>query len=223
MAFRDRQEAGKVLASKLFNYSGKSNVVVLGLARGGIPVAHEVAKALNAPLDVFVVRKLGVPGQKEFAMGAIASGKVRVLNEDVIKVLSIPDEVIESVAAVEEVELARREQRYRDNRVPIAVQDKMVVLVDDGLATGSTMRAAVMALRRLNPARIVVAVPVGSPSTCEEFKEEVDEIVCATTPKRFHAVGQWYVEFSQTSDEEVRELLSAMQLTHDVNCSKLRS
>jgi predicted phosphoribosyltransferase len=208
ISFRDRREAGRVLASKLSSYAGRSDVVVLGLPRGGVPVAFEVAKILKVPLDVFVVRKLGVPGHEELAMGATATGKVRVLNEDVIKRLAIPDEVIESVATGEERELARRERRYRENRTPVAVDGKTVVLVDDGLATGSTMRAAVLALRARNPANLVVAVPVAASEACEDFKNKVDEIVCATTPEPFHAVGQWYKEFSPTSDEEVCELLS---------------
>ena len=207
MSFHDRREAGRVLATKLIKYRGNPDVVVLGLPRGGVPVAFEVAKALEAPLDVFVVRKLGVPRHEELAMGATASGKVRVLNEDVIQPLGISDEVIDSVAAIEERELERRESQYRDNRIPVAVERKTVILIDDGLATGSTMRAAVLALRRRNPSRLIVAVPVAAASTCEEFKDEVDEIVCATTPEPFLAVGQWYEEFSQTSDDEVRELL----------------
>lgn len=195
-----------MLASKLSSYAGRSDVVVLGLPRGGVPVAFEVAKILKVPLDVFVVRKLGVPGHEELAMGATATGKVCVLNEDVIKRLAISDEVIESVATGEERELARRERQYRQTRRPVAVDGKTVILVDDGLATGSTMRAAVLALRARNPANLVVAVPASE--ACEDFKNKVDEIVCATTPEPFHAVGQWYKEFSPTSDEEVCELLS---------------
>jgi putative phosphoribosyl transferase len=208
ITFRDRREAGRLLASKLSAYAGRPDVVVLGLPRGGVPVAFEVAKILKVPLDVFVVRKLGVPGDEELAMGATATGKVRVLNEDVIKRLAIPDEVIESVATGEERELARRERQYRENRTPVAVNGKTVILVDDRLATGSSMRAAVLALKRGNPAHVVVAVPVAASETCEDFKNEVDKIVCATTPEPFFAVGQSYKEFSQTSDEEVCELLS---------------
>jgi putative phosphoribosyl transferase len=207
MLFRDRAEAGQFLASKLTRYGRRPDVVVLGLARGGIPVAFEVAKALQAPLDVFIVRKLGVPGHEELAMGAVASGGIRVQNDEVIKALRISDETIAAVAAKEEREIERREQRYRGNRPPCAVEGKTIVLVDDGLATGSSMRAAVLALKRRNPARIVVAVPVAAISTCEEFKDEVDEIVCATTPEPFFAVGQWYKEFSQTTDDEVQEFL----------------
>jgi putative phosphoribosyl transferase len=180
---------------------------VLALPRGGVPVAYEVAKKLNAPLDVFLVRKLGVPGHEELAMGAIASGGVRVLNEDIVKYLRIPDEVIDATAAVELRELERREQAYRDDRPPPDVKDRVVILIDDGLATGSTMRAAAASLRLQKPGRIVVAVPVSSPETCEEFRSEVDEIVCAVTPENFQGVGLWYEDFSQTSDEEVRELL----------------
>jgi putative phosphoribosyl transferase len=207
ISFRDRREAGQLLASKLSSYAGRSDVVVLGLPRGGVPVAFEVAKILKVPLDVFVVRKLGVPGDEELAMGATATGKVRVLNEDVIKRLGIPDEVIESVATGEERELARRERQYRQNRTPVEVDGKTVILVDDGLATGATMHAAVLALRRRNPAHLVVAVPVAASETCEDFENEV-EIVCATMPEPFYAVGRWYKEFSPTSDEEVCELLS---------------
>jgi putative phosphoribosyl transferase len=180
---------------------------VLGLPRGGVPVAFEVAKALAAPLDVFIVRKLGVPGQEELAMGATATGNVRVLNEGLIRDLAISEETIASVAAKEERELQRREQLYRGDRMPLRISGKNVILVDDGLATGSTMRAAVLALRRLGPARIIVAVPVAAGSSCEEFKDEVDEIVCATTPEPFYSVGQWYERFSQTTDEEVQDFL----------------
>jgi putative phosphoribosyl transferase len=208
MLFRDRTEAGKFLASKLTRYTGRPDVIVLGLPRGGVPVAFEVAKALEAPLDVFIVRKLGVPGHEELAMGAVASGKIRVLNEEIVRALRISDETIEVVTAKEEREIERRERLYRGNRPPYTVAGKTVILVDDGLATGSTMRAAVLALKRRSPARLVVAVPVAAASTCEEFKDEVDETVCATTPEPFFAVGQWYREFSQTTDEEVQEVLS---------------
>ena len=180
---------------------------MLALPRGGVPVAHEVAQALNAPLDVFLVRKLGVPGHEELAMGAIATGGVRVVNEEIISYLGIPDEVIDSIAAIEQRELERREQAYRDDRPAPDVKDRVVILIDDGLATGSTMRAAAASLRLQKPARIVVAVPVSSPQTCEEFRSEVDEIVCAVTPQHFQGVGLWYDNFSQISDEEVRELL----------------
>jgi predicted phosphoribosyltransferase len=205
--FRDRTEAGKLLAAKLSQYAGRPDILVLALPRGGVPVGHEVARALHAPMDVFIVRKLGVPGHEEFAMGAVATGGVRVLNEQVVNALGIPDYVIEAVAAWEQRELERRERLYRGNRPPPGVRGKTVILIDDGLATGSTMLAAVQALRKLGPARIVVAVPVASPDTCELLKSEVDEIVCAATPEPFYAVGLWYQDFSQTTDEEVRELL----------------
>jgi putative phosphoribosyl transferase len=210
MLFCDRTDAGRLLARSLAHYAGRVDTVVLGLPRGGVPVAFEVAKALAAPLDVFIVRKLGVPGQEELAMGATASGNVRVLNEGLIRDLAISEETIASVAAKEERELQRREQLYRGGRMPLQISGKNVILVDDGLATGSTMRAAVLALRRLSPARIVVAVPVAAGSSCEEFKDEVDEIVCATTPEPFYSVGQWYERFSQTTDEEVQDFLRRM-------------
>jgi putative phosphoribosyl transferase len=208
MRFRDRTEAGQALAAKLMFYGGRADTLVLGLPRGGVPVAFEVAAALHLPLDVFVVRKLGVPGQEELAMGATASGRVRVLNEEVIKELDITDRAIEGVAAREEEELERRERLYRGERAPLDVKGKTVILVDDGLATGSTMRAAVLALKRQAPARIVAAAPVAAPSTCEELREEVDEVVCAATPEPFYSVGQWYEDFSQTSDREIQDLLS---------------
>jgi predicted phosphoribosyltransferase len=207
MLFQDRFEAGRLLASRLSHLANRSDVVVLALPRGGVPVGFEVAKALNAPLDVFVVRKLGVPGHKELAMGAIASGGVRVLNEDVVRALGIPDELVEMVVAEEERELERREREYRDGRPPTDVRGRTVILVDDGLATGSSMRVAAVALKQKNPAQIVVAVPVASPDTCAEFESEVDQVICAVTPQPFRAVGQWYKDFSQTSDEEVRDLL----------------
>jgi predicted phosphoribosyltransferase len=207
MLFQNRFEAGRLLASKLRHLANRSDLVVLALPRGGVPVGFEVARELNAPLDVFVVRKLGVPGQKEFAMGAIASGGIRILNEDVVQTLGIPEEVIDTVAAEEERELERREREYRDGRPPVDVRGRTVVLVDDGLATGSSMRVAVLALRKKSPARIIVAVPVAAPATCAEFQSEVDEVICTVTPEPFLAVGQWYTDFSQTSDEEVRDLL----------------
>lgn len=206
--YRDRLEAGRILATKLTAYADRKDVVVLALPRGGVPVAFEVAKALQAPLDVFVVRKLGVPGHEELAMGAIATGGVCVLNEHVVLMLAIPDSVIEEVAERERKELERREQLYRDDLPPPDVRDRIVILVDDGLATGSTMRAAAAALRKQQPARIVVAVPVAAPVVCDEFKTEVDEIVCASTPEPFFGVGYWYEDFSQTSDEEVHDLLA---------------
>jgi putative phosphoribosyl transferase len=207
MLFQDRYEAGRVLASRLMQYANQPDVVVLALPRGGVPVGYEVAKALNVPLDVFVVRKLGVPGHEELAMGAIASGGVRVLNEDVVRALGIPESLIDRIAEREQRELERREQEYREGRPPLDVRGRTVILVDDGLATGSSMRVAAMALKQLRPARVIVAVPVASPATCAEFQSVVDQVVCAVTPEPFWAVGQWYEDFSQTSDEEVRELL----------------
>ncbi len=206
-AFPNRAEAGRVLAEKLENYVGRSDVVVLGLPRGGVPVAYEVAQRLGAPLDVFVVRKLGVPGFEELAAGAIASGGVRVLNEDVVRALPNADQLIESVTEKETVELERREQTYRDGRPAPELRNRVVILVDDGLATGATMRAALAALRQRGVAKIVVAAPVGAPDTCRELEREADETICAICPEFFHAVGQYYEDFSQTSDEEVRELL----------------
>ena len=205
--FRDRAEAGRILAEKLVAYAGRPDVLVLALPRGGVPVAFEVTRALDVPLDVFVVRKLGVPGHEELAMGAIASGGVRVLNEDVIQALHPPFRVIEAVAARELEELGRRERSYRGDRPALQVRGGTVILVDDGLATGSTMRAAVKALRRLGPDRIVVAVPTAAPSTCTELGLEADECICCITPDPFYAVGVWYEDFSQTTDREVRDLL----------------
>lgn len=209
--FRDRGEAGRLLAAKLSAYANRPDVLVLALPRGGVPVAYEVARALGAPLDVFVVRKLGVPGYEELAMGAVATGGVRVLNDRIVNGLGIPGYIIDAVAAQEQQELARRERLYRGGRPPPDVRGRTVILVDDGLATGATMHAAVQALRQLQPARIVVAVPTASPDTCEELRAEVDEVICAITPEPFQAVGRWYEDFSQTTDEEVRELLGRRQ------------
>jgi predicted phosphoribosyltransferase len=206
--FRDRTDAGRQLASLLASYAGRADVVVLGLPRGGVPVAAAVATRLQAPLDVFVVRKLGVPGHDELAMGAIASGGVRVLNRGVISDLNIPDEEIERVTERESDELHRRITAYRQDRLSPQLAGKVVIVVDDGLATGSTMRAAVAALRSLGPSRIVVAVPVGSPITCADLADEADEVVCARTPRLFHAVGQWYDDFLPTTDDEIRDLLA---------------
>jgi predicted phosphoribosyltransferase len=205
--YRDRTEAGRCLAEKLADYAGRPDVLVLALPRGGVPVAYEVARALDAPLDVFLVRKLGVPGHEELALGAIATGGVRLLNAGVVHSLGIPHKVIAQVAASEQAELERRAQEYRGDRPPPDVRGKTVILVDDGLATGVSMRAAVAALRQGQPARVVVAVPIASPSVSDEFREEVDEVVCARTPDPFYAVGMWYNDFSQTTDEEVRDLL----------------
>ena len=189
-------------------YAGRPEVLVLALPRGGVPVAFEVALSLGAPLDIFLVRKLGVPGQEELAMGAIATGGLRVVNDSVVRHLDIAPELIDAVAAREQGELERRERAYRDERPAPDVRGRTVILVDDGLATGSTMRAAALALRQQGPARVVVAVPVASREACEEFRDEVDDIVCASTPEPFMGVGRWYEDFSQTTDEEVRSLLA---------------
>jgi predicted phosphoribosyltransferase len=210
--FKDRKDAGEFLAQKLSAYRNRNDVVVLALPRGGVPVAYQVAKALNAPLDVFVVRKLGLPGFEEFAMGAIASGGIRVLNEAVVSHLRIPVDVIDKITATEFTELERRERLYRGTRAPVDITGQTVIIVDDGLATGSTMRAAVKALRIKNPKKIVVAVPVGARETCDSFRHEVDTIaVCAITPEPFNAVGLWYRNFSQTTDAEVQQLLREAQ------------
>jgi putative phosphoribosyl transferase len=211
--FRDRTEAGQLLATQLAAYAKRQDVLVLALPRGGVPVAFEVARALHAPLDVIVVRKLGVPGQEELAMGAIATGGVRILNNDVVQFLIIPDEVINKVAAHEQQELERRERLYRGNRPAYDVHGRIVILVDDGIATGATMHAAIAALKQRQPNRIILAVPVVAPSTCKEFSEEVDELVCVKQPEPFIAVGYWYRQFSQTSDEEVSSLLE--QANHE--------
>jgi putative phosphoribosyl transferase len=205
--FKNRRQAGQILARKLSRYANREDVLVLALPRGGVPVAFEVARALHAPLDVFLVRKLGLPQHEELAMGAIASGGVRVLNEDVVNGLRVPPQMIEEVAARETQELVRREMLYRGDRPAPRVEGKTVILIDDGLATGSTMRAAAEAIRQQHPAKVVVAVPVAAASTCDEFRARVDEIVCAATPEPFHAVGLWYDQFDQTTDREVHELL----------------
>lgn len=207
--FRDRRHAGAVLASRLQQLADSPDLVVLALPRGGVPVAHEVAVALGAPMDVFVVRKLGLPAHPELAMGAIASGGVRVMNEDVIALYRPSAAAIEAVTRAELAELQRREQAYRNGRQPLPVDGRTVILVDDGLATGSTMRAAVTAIRRLRPARVIVAVPVGARETCAAVREVADDVVCALVPEVFSAVGLWYIDFSQTTDDEVRHLLSA--------------
>lgn len=214
MLFRDRSEAGRQLATKLTKYARRPDVLVFGLPRGGVPVAFEVAQALHVPLDVFLVRKLGVPGHEELAMGAIATGGVRVMNDDVVRRLRISDQAIEAIVAEEQEELDRRQRLYRDDRPLPNVRGRTVILVDDGLATGSTMRAAIAALRQQDPARIVVAVPVGATDTCEEFATEADETVCARTPEPFYAVGLWYDDFSQTTDDEVHDLLERAQHDH---------
>jgi predicted phosphoribosyltransferase len=211
--FRDRRAAGRRLAAALGRYAGRPDVVVLALPRGGVPVAHEVARALGAPLDVFVVRKLGVPGHEELAMGALATPGVRVLNEPVVRGLGIPPHVIDAVARQEEAELARRERLYRGDRPPLDVRGQTVILVDDGLATGATMHAAVRALRQRQPARIVVAVPTAAAEACEALETEADDVVCAVTPEPFYSVGLWYDDFEQTTDDEVRALLDESRQT----------
>ncbi len=207
MRYRDRTEAGRRLAEKLAAYRNRPDVLVLGLPRGGVVVACEVARALGAPLEVFVVRKLGAPGQEELAMGAIASGGVRVLNPSVVELWGIPAQVIEEVAEQEQRELERRERLYRGSRPPLQIAGRTVILVDDGIATGSTMRAAVAALRALQPARLVVAAPVAAPQACELLEGEADEVVCDFTPEPFYSVGLWYFDFPQNTDEQIRELL----------------
>src|SRR5437870_379350 len=214
-AFANRTEAGRLLAEKLEKYANRNDVIVFGLPRGGVPVAYEVAKRLHVPLDVFIVRKLGVPGFEELAAGAIASGGVRVLNQDVMRAIPYADEAIEAVTAKETAELERREQLYREGRPPPELRDRIVILVDDGLATGATMRAAVKALRERGVAKIVVAVPVAPPDTCHEVEQLADETICLSTPPFFQAVGQYYEDFSQTTDEDVRELLS--QAAQDIS------
>ena len=214
MRFRDREEAGDLLGRELARrLERRDDVVVLALPRGGVPVAYGVARALDVPLDVFIVRKLGVPGHEELAMGAIASGGVRVLNRDVLDYMPVPQRMIDAVAAREQQELERREREYRGARPPLDVKDKTVIVVDDGLATGSTMRAAVAALRKMEPRRIIIAVPVAAESTCRDFRAEgiADDVVCLRTPEPFQAVGLWYSDFTQTSDDEVHALLSRGQ------------
>jgi putative phosphoribosyl transferase len=209
--YDNRRQAGVELAARLVDkFGGRDNVIVLALPRGGVPVAYEIARALHARLDIFLVRKLGLPGHPELAMGAIASGGVRVLNDDVVSWYRVPQPVIDQVTLDEQAELERRERAYRDGRSPVALDGRVVILVDDGLATGSTMKAAVQAVRTHAPSRIVVAVPVGAPDTCRQFADVADEIVCARAPERFQAVGQWYRDFSQTTDDEVRDLLQSV-------------
>ncbi|HEY5611217.1 MAG TPA: phosphoribosyltransferase [Thermoanaerobaculia bacterium] len=205
--YRNREEAGRVLARALGHYAGRPDVVLLALPRGGVPIAFEVAEALDAPLDVFVVRKLGVPGHEELAMGAIATGDTRVLNHGVIRDLAISSALIDEVTVAERRELERREKKYRGERPPLDLRGRTVILIDDGLATGSTMRAAIAAVRQKSPTKIVVGVPVAPTDACEDLNGEVDEIVCARTPEPFYAVGLWYEEFDQTTDEEVHDLL----------------
>ncbi len=207
MKFHNRIQAGKMLGESLIDYANHENLLVLALPRGGVPVGWEIAKALNAPLDVCIVRKIGVPGQKELAMGAIGAGGVRVFNRDVIATLGIDRDVIETVVSQELEELKRREQIYRGSAPPIKVENKTVILVDDGIATGATIRAAIAVLKQQKPSKIVVAIPVASASTYRELESEVDEVVCLQTPEFFSAIGFWYEDFSQTSDQEVCEIL----------------
>ncbi len=204
---RDRTEGGRLLAGQLMKFAHRPDVLVLALPRGGVPVAYEIATALGVPLDVFIVRKLGVPSQPELAMGAIATGGVRVLNEELLRHLPIPDEVIETVAAREQQELERRERAYRGHRPLPDVTGRTVILVDDGIATGTSLRAAVDALRQLQPAQIIVAVPVAPPSTCRKLQGQVDELFCLFTPEPFLSVGYWYEDFTPTTDEEVSDLI----------------
>ena len=206
--FHDRTDAGRAVAAELTAYAGRSDLLVLALPRGGVPVAYEVARALGAPLDVFLVRKLGLPGHEEFAMGAIASGGIRLINEEVVREFGVTDAEIAAVSAAEERELERRQRQYRRDRPDLEIEGRTVMLVDDGLATGATMHAAVLALRQERPARIIVAVPVAAAETCDAFREIADDIVCAETPAPFYAVGLWYEDFSQTTDEEVQDLLN---------------
>jgi len=214
--FKDRRDAGRILARKLSAYAGQTDVIVLALPRGGVPVAYEVALALNAPLDIFLVRKLGLPGREELAIGAIASGGIRVLNEDIIRVLSVPEEVINIAVRNELQELERREHTYRGNRPAPDLRDRKVILIDDGLATGASMRAAVVGVRAQHPARLVIAVPAAAPELCNAFQFEVDEMVCAMTPEPFYGLSRWYEDFSQTTDAEVRMFLEEAnhQLLH---------
>jgi putative phosphoribosyl transferase len=218
--FEDRFDAGGFLAGKLRHYADRRDVVVLALPRGGVPVAYEIAHALGAPLDIFVVRKLGAPGYEELAMGAIATGGVRVFNEEVIHHLGVSQNWIDASIREQEEELRRREQLYRGDRPPVALEGRTCILVDDGLATGASMRAAVRALRQHRPAAIVVAVPIGSRDTCDQFRSEVDEVVCGRTPEPFHAVGAWYRDFTQTTDDEVRDLLD--RAAHERRVQRVR-
>jgi predicted phosphoribosyltransferase len=212
LPFRDRREAGRALADRLAHYHGRPNLLVLALPRGGVAVGFEVARALHAPLDVFVVRKLGFPGHEEYAMGAIASGGVRVMNP--VAGLEVSPDELAAVVAREQDELVRREHLYRGDRPPVSVRGRDVIVVDDGLATGSTMRAAVQAIRQQHPARLTVAVPVGAPGTCSELSAEADEVVCAAMPHPFRAVGLWYEDFPQATDDEVHDLLEEARREH---------
>ncbi len=215
--FRNRTEAGQLLARRLVRYANRKGVIVLGLPRGGVPVAYEVARALNAPLDVFIVRKLGVPNHRELAMGAIATGGVRVINNDVVENLGLSQLAIDAVAAEEQKELARRETAYRGDRPAPTIHGQTVLLIDDGIATGSTMRAAIQAVSKQSPARLVVAVPTIAASSYRLFEPLVDELIALMTPEDFHAVGQWYEDFGQTTDEEVTHLLASASYGNEVS------
>ena len=209
MYFRDRTEAGQVLARRLQQYKNQPDVLILGLPRGGVPVAYEVARDLNAPLDVFIVRKLGVPGHEELGMGAIATGGVRTLHEGIIREIGISPQTIEAVSAREQAELERRERLYRGDRPAPTIKGRTVVIVDDGLATGSTMKAAIQAVRQQDPRQVIVAVPTAPSETCEQLKESADHVVCALTPEPFFSVGGSYADFTQITDGEVRDLIAS--------------
>ncbi len=206
--FANRTEAGKLLADALSGYTGRSDILILALPRGGVPVAYEVAKALFAPMDLWLVRKLGVPGQEELALGALAGKNIRVLNYDIIDFLNIDETVIDTIVAREQAELERRNRLYRQGKPPPAIEGKTIIIIDDGLATGATMRVAISSLRQAGAARIIAAVPVGAASTCDKIEEEADQLICLHTPEPFYGVGQWYNDFSQTSDDEVLALLN---------------
>ncbi len=212
MIFKDRRDAGKQLAKALIHYANQPDVMVLALPRGGVPVAYEIAVALNVSLDVFVVRKLGVPTHEELAMGAIASGGTLIVNRNIVEAFGVGESRLEQVAQRELMELTRREKVFRGEREPFVVEDKKIILVDDGLATGASMRAAIAALKSLRPARLMVAVPTGPQEVCRKIEGEVDEIVCLTQPEPYESVGTWYVDFTQTDDSEVRELLSRVEM-----------
>ncbi len=220
LPYEDRHHAGRVLAEKLAHYRGRPNLLVLALPRGGVAVGFEVARALEAPLDVFVVRKLGFPGHEEYAMGAIASGGVRVMTP--LPGLTVPPEAIAAVVAREQAELVRREQLYRSQRPAISLAGRTVIVVDDGLATGASMRAAVLAIRQQHPAHLVVAVPVGAMDTCRALRGEADEVVCAATPEPFRAVGLWYEKFPQASDAEVSTLLDKARREYALSTQEKR-
>ena len=213
--YANRHEAGEALAGYLGAFAGRGDVAVLALPRGGVPVGFEVARALGAPLDVFVVRKLGVPGHRELAMGAVASGGVRVLNDDVLRGYAVTPDALDQVTRAEQAEVDRRDVAYRAGRPPITVAGRTAILVDDGLATGATMQAAVRAIRRLAPARVIVAVPVGARESCDALRAIADDVVCPLIPERFAAVGAWYQNFAQTTDEDVRALLAAAHALQD--------